>query len=171
MRKWGLGNDIKHASLRAPARTTSERKMTETPEQLMADHEAWVQRVRRRQSPPKSRKQKVQCGARTISTGNPCRAKALANGRCKNHGGMSTGPRTPEGKATSLANLKQYRNYLFDLIVVVCCYVLKTRGFLAFVMRRSGVRVTLSAPNESTGRNFLISSVLILGRGSKTGKL
>ena len=32
------------------------------------------------------------------STGQPCQAKALANGRCKNHGGMSTGPRTAEGK-------------------------------------------------------------------------
>ena len=81
-----------------------------TPEELMADHEAWVQRATRKPPPPKPRKQKVQCGARTISTGKPCRAKALANGRCKYHGGMSTGPRTPEGKARALANLKQYRN-------------------------------------------------------------
>jgi len=41
---------------------------------------------------------KTQCGAYARSTGNPCRAKALANGRCKNHGGMSTGPKTPEGR-------------------------------------------------------------------------
>jgi len=39
------------------------------------------------------------CGAYARSTGNPCRAKALANGRCKNHGGLSTGPKTPEGKS------------------------------------------------------------------------
>lgn len=38
------------------------------------------------------------CGAFARSTGQPCKAKALANGRCKNHGGMSTGPRTAEGK-------------------------------------------------------------------------
>ena len=38
------------------------------------------------------------CGAFARSTGHPCQAKALANGRCKNHGGMSTGPRTAEGK-------------------------------------------------------------------------
>jgi hypothetical protein len=38
------------------------------------------------------------CGAYARSTGNPCEAKALANGRCKNHGGMSTGPKTPEGR-------------------------------------------------------------------------
>lgn len=41
---------------------------------------------------------KVKCEAYARSTGNPCQAKALPNGRCKNHGGMSTGPKTPEGR-------------------------------------------------------------------------
>ena len=45
------------------------------------------------------------CGAHARSTGNPCRAGALANGRCKSHGGKSTGPRTPEGKVRVTANL------------------------------------------------------------------
>lgn len=45
-----------------------------------------------------SMKKKVKCGAYARSTGHPCQAKAMANGRCKNHGGMSTGPRTAEGK-------------------------------------------------------------------------
>ena len=43
-------------------------------------------------------RQKLKCGAHARSTGNPCKAKALANGRCKNHGGMSTGPKTAEGR-------------------------------------------------------------------------
>ena len=43
-------------------------------------------------------RRKVSCGAYARSTGNPCQAKALTNGRCKNHGGMSTGPKTPEGR-------------------------------------------------------------------------
>ena len=43
-------------------------------------------------------RQKIKCGAYARSTGNPCQAKALTNGRCKNHGGMSTGPKTPEGR-------------------------------------------------------------------------
>lgn len=39
------------------------------------------------------------CGARTRS-GAPCQAAGIGRGnRCKNHGGMSTGARTPEGKA------------------------------------------------------------------------
>jgi len=29
----------------------------------------------------------------------PCQARALTNKRCKYHGGLSTGPRTPAGKA------------------------------------------------------------------------
>jgi len=41
---------------------------------------------------------KIKCGAYARSTGNPCQAKALTNGRCKNHGGLSTGPKTPAGR-------------------------------------------------------------------------
>ena len=44
------------------------------------------------------------CNARCV-TGRPCRAVALANGRCVRHGGMSTGPKTPEGKRRSALNL------------------------------------------------------------------
>ena len=39
------------------------------------------------------------CRAHARSTGKPCVAKAMANGRCKNHGGMCTGAKTPEGRA------------------------------------------------------------------------
>ncbi|RSU47559.1 hypothetical protein BRX43_14030 [Sphingomonas sp. S-NIH.Pt15_0812] len=46
------------------------------------------------------------CGA-TTRRGHPCKRTDLhLNGRCKFHGGCSTGPRTPEGKARSLANLR-----------------------------------------------------------------
>lgn len=38
------------------------------------------------------------CGAFARSTGQPCQAKALANGRCRNHGGLSTGPTSFAGK-------------------------------------------------------------------------
>ena len=36
------------------------------------------------------------CGAKTRG-GWPCRAPAMPNGRCRMHGGASTGPRTAEG--------------------------------------------------------------------------
>jgi hypothetical protein len=40
------------------------------------------------------------CGART-RCGGECRQPAMKNGRCRMHGGLSTGPRTPEGLARS----------------------------------------------------------------------
>jgi len=50
------------------------------------------------------------CGARAKSTGKPCQGKELyRNGRCRYHGGLSTGPRTAEGRRRALINLRQYR--------------------------------------------------------------
>ena len=50
---------------------------------------------------------KKMCGAKTRQ-GRPCKnTRIYKNGRCKNHGGLSTGPRTEEGKARALANLKK----------------------------------------------------------------
>ena len=43
----------------------------------------------------------LRCGARSKRTGKPCRGPAMRNGRCRLHGGKSTGPRTPEGHARS----------------------------------------------------------------------
>lgn len=44
------------------------------------------------------------CGARTRA-GTPCKLTAIyANGRCKLHGGLSTGPVTDEGKARAALN-------------------------------------------------------------------
>ena len=38
------------------------------------------------------------CGARTRKH-QPCKSPAMPNGRCRMHGGASTGPRTAEGLA------------------------------------------------------------------------
>jgi hypothetical protein len=47
------------------------------------------------------------CGAKGKRTGKPCPSKALyANGRCRHHGGLSTGPKTPEGRAKAGRNGK-----------------------------------------------------------------
>ena len=58
------------------------------------------------------------CGAKRKRDGKPCEApvvwdvdrNAPRNGRCKIHGGMSSGPKTPEGRARALANLVQFRD-------------------------------------------------------------
>jgi hypothetical protein len=47
----------------------------------------------------------MRCGARTRLGGACKRRDLMLNGRCRLHGGMSTGPKTSEGKARASANL------------------------------------------------------------------
>lgn len=47
------------------------------------------------------------CGAKSKRTGQPCKQVALyTNGRCKFHGGLSTGPQTKQGKLKAAINGK-----------------------------------------------------------------
>lgn len=56
----------------------------------------------------KQRRKRVVCGARRKRDGLPCEAKSEPGmRRCRHHGGCSTGPKTPEGKARALANLRR----------------------------------------------------------------
>jgi len=53
-------------------------------------------------------RQNRMCGA-TNRRGLPCQCKKLyQGGRCKFHGGLSTGPKTPEGKVRVTENLNRY---------------------------------------------------------------
>lgn len=60
------------------------------------------------------KRERPQCGARTRQ-GTPCQAPAVwdkaknqpRNGRCRMHGGLSTGPRTAEGRRRSLEALRR----------------------------------------------------------------
>ena len=54
----------------------------------------------------------MRCNAKTRSEA-PCKARGLGKGgRCKLDGGMSTGPKTPEGKARSIAAAREgYRRW------------------------------------------------------------
>jgi hypothetical protein len=56
-----------------------------------------IERVRARLEALAMANAAPRCSARSKRTGKPCRAAAMPNGRCKVHGGKSTGPRTPEG--------------------------------------------------------------------------
>ena len=47
------------------------------------------------------------CGAKT-RTGTPCHRKSLANGRCRNHGGLSSGPKSTEGRER-IADAQRWR--------------------------------------------------------------
>ena len=51
---------------------------------------------------------KAKCGAHARSTGAGCKAPAMANGRCRRHGGLSSGPKTLAGRqAVSAATRKR----------------------------------------------------------------
>lgn len=57
----------------------------------------------RRSFPPHLRE--LQCGAKAKSTGQPCKRKDLhVNGRCKLHGGKSTGVKTAAGRRQCAIN-------------------------------------------------------------------
>jgi hypothetical protein len=47
-------------------------------------------------NPPGDFTKAIRCGAKT-RCGTACRCPAMANGRCRIHGGLSTGPKTAEG--------------------------------------------------------------------------
>jgi len=57
---------------------------------------------------------KIECRAYARSTGLPCRAKALANGKCRLHGGLSTGAKTYQGKLNAYSNLRNVSKKLSD---------------------------------------------------------
>ncbi len=54
------------------------------------------------------------CGAHSRRTGEPCKGLAMANGRCKMHGGLSTGRPITSGLHTRAA--KESRAKLRGLI-------------------------------------------------------
>jgi hypothetical protein len=69
-------------------------KMSDEP---LARERKLIERLRARLEALVKANAAPRCGARSKRTGKPCRAAAMPNGRCKLHGGKSTGPRTPEG--------------------------------------------------------------------------
>ena len=56
-------------------------------------------------------KYRLQCQTINKQKKLPCKASGIrmknGNIRCRIHGGWSTGPKTPEGKAKALLNVKQ----------------------------------------------------------------
>ena len=96
------------------------------------------------------------CGARTRG-GCPCRAPAMANGRCRMHGGRSTGPRTAEGLARIRAARTKHgaysaamRDYLRDLAAWTADTRALLRGLRA--QRAGGLRVRRAGAPNVPGR-------------------
>jgi hypothetical protein len=57
------------------------------------------------------------CGARTRA-GECCRQPAMKNGRCRMHGGLSTGPRTAEGRARCAAARRTHGFYSAEMVAL-----------------------------------------------------
>ncbi|MCP4611080.1 MAG: hypothetical protein GY845_20415 [Planctomycetes bacterium] len=68
------------------------------------------------------------CGAMTRK-GTSCLASAMTNGRCRMHGGKSTGPRTQEGLELSRKANFKHGFYSFEL--------LEERKFIRQILRDS----------------------------------
>lgn len=89
--------------------TELKRRLRAHYEVCAATMEAWRERGYSYPPPalpelPKERRGLI-CGAKTRK-GIPCRRKDIyLNGRCRLHGGLSTGPKTAAGKQRSAANL------------------------------------------------------------------
>jgi hypothetical protein len=65
------------------------------------------------------------CGASTRS-GDCCRQPAMRNGRCRMHGGLSTGPRTAEGRARCAAARRIHGFHSAEMVALrragaACC--------------------------------------------------
>lgn len=61
---------------------------------------------------PRSRRNRPKCGAR-CQDGHACRGPVVpGRTRCYHHGGLTTGPRTPEGLARSAANLAKTPSHM-----------------------------------------------------------
>lgn len=76
------------------------------------------------------------CGAKARTTGCPCRAPAMQNGRCRLHGGKATGPRTAAGLARLAATHTKHGGYSKASNEVV-------RRISAFITEMRALRVSL----------------------------
>lgn len=89
-------------------------------------------RAWRKPRKPPSEPINSQCGART-RRGTACRAPAMKNGRCRLHGGKSTGPKTPEGlERMRQAKIKHglYSSEFIDFRRLINQTLKWARGFL-----------------------------------------
>jgi hypothetical protein len=91
------------------------------PLRVAAHHVARVEAARRAEAARAHRRSRPECGAR-CRDGHACRARVVWSrgddgrpieaARCRLHGGLSTGPRTAEGRRASLDALARGREVL-----------------------------------------------------------
>ena len=106
--EWAVLTGINNQEMQGPMTSASGPELTDSIARARMTSEPmpdWLLRRMAMVKPAPARR--VTCGARRHRDGQPCQAKSEpGKRRCRFHGGRSTGPRTPEGKARALANLK-----------------------------------------------------------------
>lgn len=96
------------------------------------------------------------CGAHTRA-GGCCRQPAMRNGRCRLHGGLSTGPRTTEGRARCARARRIHGFYSAEMIAlrrVAAAHCRRMDAFFAAVRVRGTAGHGLlppNLPNRTTG--------------------
>jgi len=89
------------------------------------------------------------CAAKTRA-GCPCRAPAMTNGRCRMHGGASTGARTEAGLAGLRAARTTHGGYTAETRAAqrrATAFIARTRALLAS-LRQNARRAGQTAPAE-----------------------
>ncbi len=100
------GNSAKCASVRAGTTSAKPDYPPASPARVRAEDSG------SRPAGDGAKQARVICGAKRRRDGQPCQALSVSGKRrCKWHGGASTGPRSDEGRARSLANLRQNRSH------------------------------------------------------------
>jgi hypothetical protein len=94
------------------------------------------------------------CGARTRS-GGCCRQPAMKNGRCRMHGGLSTGPRTAAGRARCAAARRTHGFYAAEMVALRragAAYCRRMDALFAALKIRRTAGHGLLPPNRSDRR-------------------
>ena len=97
-------------------------------------------------------RKKIKCGAYARSSGKPCQASALRNGRCRNHGGMSTGPKSLEGRR-AIAEATCKRMHSGQRVKAL-------EGFRAWLDNGGRERLSKLATNRFRGQRLLLALCL-----------
>jgi hypothetical protein len=110
------------------------------------------------------------CGARTRAD-CACRQPAMANGRCRFHGGKSTGPRTASGLANSRAARRTHGGYAAEIIDLRKAAIAHARRMQALRCLLAGRRQrddstpALIIPLPTAGSRWTWGSSALLARG------
>jgi len=86
----------------------AEMLAVDDPELEAAAEALEAERLRRLARKVARMSRRERCGAKSKRTGKPCQQWAMPNGRCRLHGGLSTGPRTPEGRERIREAMRRY---------------------------------------------------------------